>query len=492
MLQRILVSAAILFMSILALPQAAHSTDFEIPETASGRMLKALLEYFNSGDEEMWSDFIATKWKESNDPESAKRRLGFFRQVYEDTHGLELKNIKKSDELSISALLKAMKPAGNIEWVDLTIYLDSNDASRVLMISARPGESPEYALPDKKLSHNEMIEFLDKYIEELAANDEFSGTVLIAKDGIPFYKRVYGEACKRYNIPNKLDTKFNLGSMNKMFTGAAIMQLVEQGKISLDDKVGMHLPNIPNAEIARKVTIHHLLTHTSGMQDYWDEMFDTSFWELKTVDGLASLIFKDSLLFEPGSDFHYSNSGPIVLGMIIEKVSHMSYYEYIKKNIYGPAGMINSGCFEVDIPVQNLAIGYTKMNYDGSMLPEGIWHNNLFMHAVKGGPAGGGYSTVEDLLAFDKALRNNKLMSEESFKLMSTGKTERGQEISYAYLIQDQTINGHRIVGHGGGAPGINAMLDMYMDSGHTVAVMANYDGAASRVADKIREILTK
>jgi CubicO group peptidase (beta-lactamase class C family) len=477
---------------MFAMPLMAQVPEGDIPVTPSGKLLGLLLKSFNSGDEEAWKDFIANNWKESDDPQSAERRLGFFRQVYHDTEGLELQNITDSDNLTISALLHARKPEAGVEWVDLILFVDSTNTDKLLMISARPGEDPKYEVPEGKLSHVEMADFLDAYLKDLVAKDQFSGTVLIASDGEPFYTRFYGEACKRYNVPNKLDTKFNLGSMNKMFTGAAIMQLVEQDKISLDDKVGKYLPDIPRKEIADKATIHQLLTHTSGMQDYWDEMFDTSFWELKTVDGLASLIFEDTLLFEPGSEFHYSNSGPIVLGMIIEKVSGMSYYDYIAENIYKPAGMINSGCFEVDTPVPNLAIGYTHMNYYGSMLPEDAWHNNLFMHAVKGGPAGGGYSTAEDLLAFDQALRNGKIMSKESFELMSTGKTSRRPDVSYAYLIQDQNVNGHRIVGHGGGAPGINAMLDMYIDSGYTVAVMANYDGAASRVAEKIRELLTK
>ncbi|HDS01364.1 MAG TPA: class A beta-lactamase-related serine hydrolase, partial [candidate division Zixibacteria bacterium] len=479
-------------LSMLAGPGLARVSGAEIPATPPGEILKLLLQSFNSGDEEAWKTFIANNWKESNDPQSAERRLGFFRQVYDDTEGLQLQKITDSDSLIISALLHARKPEAGVEWVDLTLFVDSTDTDKLLMISARPGEDPRYEVPEGKLSHVEMADFLDAYLKDLVARDQFSGTVLIALDGEPFYTRFYGQACKRYNAPNKLDTKFNLGSMNKMFTGAAIMQLVERGKISLDDKVGNYLPDIPRKEIAEKVTIHHLLTHTSGMQDYWEEMFDTSYWELKTVDGLASLIFEDTLLFEPGSDFHYSNSGPIVLGMIIEKVSGMSYYDFIAENIYKPAGMINSGCFEVDTPVPNLAIGYTHMNYDGSMLPEGLWHNNLFMHAVKGGPAGGGYSTVEDLLAFDQALRSGKIMSKESFELMSIGKTSRRPDVSYGYLIQDQNVNSHRIVGHGGGAPGINAMLDMYMDSGYTVAVMANYDGAASRVAEKIRELIAK
>jgi CubicO group peptidase (beta-lactamase class C family) len=337
-----------------------------------------------------------------------------------------------------------------------------------------------------------MIDFLDSYLDNLVSKDQFSGTVLIAKDGQPFYTRVEGLASKRFNVPNKLDTKFNLGSMNKMFTGVAIMQLAEQGKVSLHDPVGKYLPDLPHPEIAERVTIHHLLTHTSGMQDYWEEIFDAHWWEIKTVSQMVELIFEDSLLFEPGSEFHYSNSGPIVLGMIIEEVTGQDYYDYIREKIYQPAGMIGTDCYEMDRPVANLAIGYTKMTYDGTPTPDGSWRNNLFMHVVKGGPAGGGFSTVEDLLSFDIALRSNKLINKESFDTLTAGKVERGRGTSYAYLFQDKTVNGHRIVGHGGGAPGINANLDMYLDSGYSVAVMANYDGAASKVAGKIEELLAR
>lgn len=154
--------------------------------------------------------------------------------------------------------------------------------------------------------------------------------------------------------------------------------------------------------------------------------------------------------------------------------------------------MINSDCYEVDMPVPNLAIGYTKINYDGSPNPDGGWRNNFFLHAVKGGPAGGGYSTVEDLLRFDTALRSNKLLSKESFDTLTTGKVQREPGTMYAYLFQDQNVNGHRIIGHGGGAPGINAQLDMYLDNGYTVAVMANYDQAAGTVAQKIRKLLAR
>jgi len=480
----------ILFILILALavPIDAQQSPPEIPDTPSGKLLTNFIEAFNSGEEEQWKSFIRDHWKEKEG--MFEGRLNFFKQVYSDIGGVILYRIEKSEDYSISALLQAKRPGGPFEWVVLILEADTLPPHKLNLLSVRPGGEPGFEVPAGDLTEEQIVDFLDRYLDNLVTKDRFSGTVLIARDGKPFYTRVYGLACKRYNVPNKLDTKFNLGSMNKMFTGVAIMQLVEQGKISLDDLVGKYLPDLPRKEIAEKVTIHHLLTHTSGMQDYWEEMFDSHWWEIKTVSQLAELIFDDTLLFEPGSDFHYSNSGPIVLGMIIEKVTGQDYYDYIREHIYKPAGMINSDCYEVDMDVPNLAIGYTKINYDGTRNPEGQWRNNLFLHAIKGGPAGGGYSTVEDLLKFDIALRNNKLISKNSFVLLTTGKTQRGPGVMYAYLFGDRTVNGQRIVGHGGGAPGINAILDMYLDSGYTVAVMANYDEAAGMVSEKIEKLL--
>jgi len=470
--------------------QNAQASQPEIPDTPAGKLLVRLLNVFNSGDEDQWKGFIENHWKEREG--ALEGRLQFFREVYSDVGGLTLLRIEKSEDYYISVLLQAKKPAGPFDWVDLTALVDTLPPHKLDRLSARPGEEPGFEPPEGDLTQQDIVDFLDRYLDHLVSKDRFSGTVLIAKDGEPFYKRAYGLASKRYNVPNKLDTKFNLGSMNKMFTGVAIMQLLEQGEISLNDSVGKYLGDLPRKEIAEKVTIRHLLSHTSGMQDYWDELFDSYFWEIKTVTQLAELVFDDTLLFEPGTDFHYSNSGPIVLGLIIEKVTGQDYYDYIREHICQPAGMINTDCYEMDTPVPNLAIGYTKMDYEGNRSPDDGWRNNLFMHAVKGGPAGGGFSTVEDLLRFDIALRSNKLISQESFDTLTTGKTQRVPGSMYAYLFQDRRLNGHRIVGHGGGAPGINANLDMYLDNGYTAAVMANYDEAASMVAQKIEKLLAR
>lgn len=472
------------------IPTDAQQVPPEIPDTPSGKLLAHLLNAFNSGEEDQWKSFMRVHWKEKEG--AFDGRFEFFKQVYSDMGGFTLNRIEDFDDYSISVLIRAKSPSGPFEWVNLTLQADTLPPHKLDMLSARPAEEPGFEPPEGDLTHEQIVDFLDRYLDHLVSKDRFSGTVLIAKDGKPFYTRAYGLASKRFNIPNRIDTKFNLGSMNKMFTGVAIMQLVEQGRISVNDPVGKYLPDLPRPEIAEKVTIRHLLTHSSGMQDYWDELFDSPFWEIKTVNQLAELIFDDTLLFEPGSDFHYSNSGPIVLGMIIEKVTGQDYYDYIREHVCQPAGMVNTDCYEMDTPVPNLAIGYTKLNYDGTRNPDGKWRNNLFMHAVKGGPAGGGFSTVEDLLKFDIALRNNKLITKESFDTLTTGKMKRGPGSGYAYLFQDRTVNGHRIVGHGGGAPGINANLDMYIDIGYTVAVMANYEEAASMVARKIEKLLAR
>jgi CubicO group peptidase (beta-lactamase class C family) len=356
-----------------------------------------------------------------------------------------------------------------------------------LTISTITCESSE-ALSKK--SEKEIAALIDSFIDELVQKDEFSGTVLVSRNGKPFYKRAVGEAIKRDGVPNKIDTKFNLGSMNKMLTSTAISQLVQQGKLSYDDLIGKHLPDYPNEAVREKVSVHHLLTHTSGMGHYWTELFQHPNWTmLKTVKDYADLTSKKPLEFEPGERFQYSNCGPIVLGLIIEKISGLSYDEYIQQNITDPAGMKNTFCYDISKPVPNLATGYSKRNLRGETLKDRI-ENNSFT-PTKGGPAGGGYSTVEDLLRFDIALRSHKLLDEKHFAIMTAGKTDRDSNRKYAYLFEEQFRNGHRIIGHGGGAPGINSQLYMFMDLDYTVAVMSNYDPpTATAVANKIMEWL--
>jgi CubicO group peptidase (beta-lactamase class C family) len=279
--------------------------------------------------------------------------------------------------------------------------------------------------------------------------------------------------------------------MNKMFTGVAIAQLARQGKLSFDDKVGDHLPDYPNHDVRDKVSIHHLLTHTAGLGLYWKELLTSPGWAyLHSVQDYDNLTNEKPLLFEPGERFSYSNCGPIVLGLIIEKLSDMSYDDYIRQNVTGPAGMINTDCYDIKQPILNMAIGYTKRGFYGELLDN--WTPNWYLNPPKGGPAGGGYSTVEDLLRFDVALRNHKLLNKELLDILTTGKVDRNETTRYAYLFEEKVVNGQRIIGHSGSAAGVSATLAMHMTSGYTVAIMSNYDRGVRYLRANIEKLLTK
>lgn len=316
----------------------------------------------------------------------------------------------------------------------------------------------------QKPNINEINQQLRKFEKE----NYLSGVILIAKDGKPLYKEAFGYANLPDSIRNRTDTKFNLASMNKMFTGMAVMQLVETGKISLEDKVGKYLTDYPNKVVSDSVTIHQLLTHTSGMGNFWEELDKLAKEKFKTVADYLPLFADQKLSFTPGSDFLYSNSGYMLLGLLIEKITGKSYHDYVKDNIYKPAKMMNTDAYELDEAIPNLATGYTM-----SLEKPGQWKNNIFSNVAKGTPAGGGYSTVDDLLKFANALQGNVLLSKESTNVYTSGKVKY-REGMYGYGFSENTINGHRVIGHTGGHFGIANELMIFPDLGYTVVILTN------------------
>jgi CubicO group peptidase (beta-lactamase class C family) len=309
----------------------------------------------------------------------------------------------------------------------------------------------------------------------------------LAKNDSILFKGAYGLASKRFNVPNRIDTKFNLGSMNKMFTGVAVAQLVEKGKLSYEDLAGKYLDSTwIQKETAEKVKIKHLLTHTSGLGSFFNDTYEkTSRLLLREIDDWKPLVKDDKPKFEPGSRWSYSNTGMFLLGVIIEKASGMGYYDYIREHISKPAGMINSDCYEMDRPVPNLAIGYYKKYTENGF----DWYNNIFLHTVKGGPAGGGFSTVEDLFRFARALMGNQLVSKESVELLTTSKPHLNSP-DYGYGFGISKIGDETIVGHSGGFSGINSTLQIYKKSGYIYAIMSNYSYGTFFISKKLERML--
>ena len=347
----------------------------------------------------------------------------------------------------------------------------------------------------RKVTDNTTMRELELYLDNLSTEDKFSGAVLVAKDGVPIFKKAYGLANKNMNEANNTETKFNIASMNKMFTAVAVAQLAERGKLSFDDKISKHLPDYPDKSVADKVTVHHLLTHTSGMGNYQNDKFFQQLDRTKTVADLLPFFANDPLAFEPGARWQYSNAGFAVLGLIIEKVSGQNYFDYVRENIFQPAGMTNTDSYEKGANIKNRAIGYTRMNPPGggqSGPNAPARRENTQTLPLKGSPAGGGYSTLEDLLKFALALQNHKLLSKKFTEIVTTGKFDVGGPVGkYAYGFSDKIYNGRHIVGHNGGSVGIGANFDMFPELGYTSIILSNYDPPAMMpVIMKIRELI--
>jgi CubicO group peptidase (beta-lactamase class C family) len=330
------------------------------------------------------------------------------------------------------------------------------------------------------MSESELISALRKKLEADSAADHFSGAVLVARNGKPVFAQAYGLADREKKVPNTLKTRFRIGSMNKMFTATSVLQLAQGGKLGLDDSVAKYLTDYPNKDIATKVTIRQLLTHTGGTGDIFGPDFEKHRLELRTLQDYIKLYGNRAPQFEPGSRWEYSNYGFILLGAIIEKVSGQSYYDYVREHVYAPAGMTSCGSEPEHVNVLDRSIGYTRMA--GPEL-----RPNIDTLPYRGTSAGGGYSNVEDLLKFADALQNHKLLNPEFTDMLTTGKVD-AHGARYAFGFEDQMINGVRCFGHGGGAPGMNGDLEICPGPGYVIAVLANMDPPA---AGHVSEFIT-
>ena len=340
---------------------------------------------------------------------------------------------------------------------------------------ATPAREPFIAReqPAEHDSDADIIAFLSDYVARSAEKDNFSGVVLFARDETVLFHRAYGLASRRYGVPNTTDTRFNLASASKMFTAVAVAKLVEEGRISYEDPIGEHLDaDWVSQDVGSRVRIEHLLSHTSGLGHYWDD-WDSYSNTIRELEDFKPLI-SDELAFEPGTDWQYSNSGYLLLGVIIEKVTGKTYFEYVDEVVFGPSGMNDTGFYEMDVPHENLATGYFEDEEDGDKLK-----NNTLLQGIRGSSAGGGWSTGADLLRFFLALRSNALVSAETRDILWTPKP-KSPEYGYGFQIRDDWV------GHWGGFPGYEAFVFYFPGSGHTFVVFSNYYDSALPLIGKM------
>jgi D-alanyl-D-alanine carboxypeptidase len=446
--------------SLLVVALLATVGPVTIPDTPAGRTLSAWLTAFNAADrtrlEAVSKQFVV--------PRPVEDELAFRQR----TGGFELKKVFESTPTRIAAWLHSR---GGEQIGEVRMELDAQAPHRVQRFEVRAISTPPELAPPR-LPMGEALRAIKERIDQLAAKAQFSGSVLIVRQGRVLLKEVRGLQDREKKLPNRLDTKFNLGSMNKMFTAVAALQLVQQGKLKLDEPIGKYLPDYPNAEVAKKVTVHHLLSHTGGMGNIFGPEYDANLDKLKEPRDYVALYGKRPPEFEPGSRSAYSNYGMVVAGAIVEKVSGMSYFDYVRQNVYERAGMTASDSYWKTAATPNLAKGYTKEM--GRPTEE-----NYARLPPRGEPAGGGYSTVEDLFRFATALTGHRLLDEKHTALLTTPKPGVPDQ-GYGYGFQLGQEGGMRSFGHQGGGPGISSNLKIIPDAGYVIAVMSNLDPPAA------------
>jgi D-alanyl-D-alanine carboxypeptidase len=463
------VLVVLLFAGVLAALAAAAQAP--LPDTPAARQFSAWLAAFNGGDRAALLAYL-----QKNDASHASEIEDQMR-FRAHTGGFDFKKAEESTPTKFTGLVKERN---SDQFARFTVEVEAAEPHVVKQIGLNAISTPaEFALP--RLSQSDALAALRAETEKNAAADHFSGAVLVAKNGQPVSTGAYGLADREKKTANRLGTQFRIGSMNKMFTAVAVLQLVQAGKLKLSDPLGKYLTDYPNQELASKVTIHHLLTHTGGTGDFFGPEFTAHRLELRTLQDYVKLYGKRGLAFEPGSKWEYSNYGFLLLGVLIETVSGQSYYDYVAEHVFKPAGMTSTASLAEDQAVPDRSVGYTKFGGGET------WKPNTDTLPYRGTSAGGGYSTVEDLLRFANALQNHKLLDAQHTDLLTTGKVDRPGGGKYAYGFGDSSAGTVRCFGHGGGAPGMNGDLQICPQSGYVIAVLANLDPpAAQRLSEFI------
>ena len=390
--------------------------------------------------------------------------------------GFDVVRVEETTPIRASVLVKERE---SDQIARVVVELDPAPPHRITSIVVLAVAAPE-GLGPARMGEADALAALRAELDKAAAADKFSGAVAIAKQGKIIFREARGMADRDAKIANTVDTRFRIGSMNKMFTATAVLQLVQAKKLALDQPIAKVLTDYPNATLASKVTPHHLLTHTGGTGDIFGPEFDTHRLELKTLADYVKLYGKRDLAYEPGARWEYSNYGFLLLGVIVERVTRQTYYDRVAATIFKPAGMTGTASPIEGTVAKGRVIAYSRET------PDAPWTSAADTLPIRATSAGGGDSTVIDLVAFANALQSHKILDATHVELLTTGKIDnpRGK---YAYGFVDSTENGVRCVGHGGGAPGMNGELAI-CDSGYTIAVLSNLDPpAASRIADFIK-----
>ena len=367
-----------------------------------------------------------------------------------------------------------------------TAVLFADTKTRTYDIFAVATKPPALQLAPKA-SDKQIAGAVRQMTAKAVASEDFAGVVLIARGDRIVMHEAFGIADRDHNVPVEPLTKFQIASVGKMFTATAIMQLIDAGKLALDTTVLEVLPDYPDRDVAAKIRVRHLLNHSSGLGPLFDRPKYERTRRYERHADMFPIFAGEPLLFEPGQRSSYSNEGYVVLGAIIEKLSGLTWDDYMKRHVFAPAGMQDLKSWALDEVVPKRAVGYLRPDTD----PFGFQPRrpNWISLGMHGNAAGGQYGHALDLFRFLRALRANKLASAERLAEFTTHQPPRR---NYGFGFTVKKVNEVTVLGHtgGGGSSGIDNAAWMIGD--WTVVVQSNYESAANAIADRIVEALTQ
>lgn len=469
----------------LVASEPASAAAVTLPDTQPAKRLQELLQLINSGGRRAaLVEYAKTGFAPSMmQPDDSI--LDFLHGQYLTSGGFEVRRILQSADIQITALLQGRTRPD--VWLRYVVGTEAKPPHRVVGIFTSRASAALAEEESGPIAEADLPTRFIGLVDRIAADGKFSGSVCLERDGRVLVRKAWGEADRDAHVRNTPATRFGIASVGKLFTAVGIAKLVEAGSLAYDDPVAKHIPGWlpPGAE---GITIEDLLTHTSGLGDFLEEVVnDRTGRTYERLEDYRRFALETELPASPGTTFRYSNTGFVLLGAIIEKVTGERWEEWIRKNVLVPAGASSTTAMRPPGRDAGIATGY----HPGD---DGSWERTDTLTAGRGSPAGGGVSTAEDLARFASALAEGRLVSKATLERMTTPRVPMaGTGKQYGYGIEIGIgRQGRRIYGHEGGFPGVGALVEIYEPDGYTLAVLSNTTGGAAPIGDAWRDLLVR
>jgi D-alanyl-D-alanine carboxypeptidase len=476
LLSRAALLAALPLAAVTASAQAAPSAaaQAEAPPSAASVLTRAVVDALNSSDDAAIVQLLETR-RSANAQQPRDEVLAYLRGIREQGGGVTVGASRTTARGNMVAELWGRRIDAGVE---VAVFPDPADSTRLLRIAInrplrRGAEFRE--LPRERMDDGRIVRLIEEELRRLEAADQFSGVVLVGRGDQVIFHGTYGVEDPRTRSPVTTRTRFHIASQGKMFTSIAIAQLVEQGRLSLDDTVGELLPGHPWTEQARGITIRQLLSHTGGLGGLFERPNYPEGRIFRTATERLAIFAAEPLLFAPGARWSYSNEGFETLGAIIEAKTGMRYNDYVLQHVLRRAGTQTA---LPDAPADSLtdrAIPSPHQEDDYF----GVRPRTTASRGWNAGGAGGGHASAQDMFRFARAFVGGRLVGRAMVDTLTAPRADMGGGNQYAYGFMPRQVAGRGVFGHSGGGPrgvAICTDLDVFADGSWTVVVMSNYD----------------